>query len=208
MKTDKYANFKELQADTIAEVDYHIEGTIRNSNVLMMTPHGGGIESGVSEVVWFAANGLFSEYVFEGWRTSNNAELHIKSTNFDEPICLSMVQKSEHIVAYHGYHDSVKKHTLIGGRDMNAKESAYKALTAAGFSAEILTNGTYLAGSDRENICNKGIRGMGIQLELSTAQRLAFFGTNTRSKRRHTTLPEFHRYVDAIISIYNPVTFE
>lgn len=198
-----YANFAELQADTVAEVDYHIEGTKRNSNILMMTPHGGGIEVGTSELVLFAANGIFSEYVFEGWRTSNNRDLHITSTNFDEPLCLDIVGASEHIVAFHGYSDTLNKHTLIGGLDTNKKQSCYDALTAAGFSCEIVPVGGYLAGSDPNNICNKGTRGMGLQLELSTAQRYAFFGTNTRAERRNTTLPEFHRYVAAITSIYN-----
>lgn len=207
MAEDMYANFEELKADTVAEVDYHIEATKRNSNIVMMTPHGGGIEIGTSELVLFAANGIFSEYAFEGLRTSNNRELHITSTNFDEPICLDMVTSSEHILAFHGYADTVK-HTMIGGRDTNAKQCAYEALTAAGFSCEILATGAPLSGSDYDNICNKGTRGMGVQLEISTAQRYAFFGTNTRAERRNTTLPEFHDYVDTITSIYKPVMFE
>jgi phage replication-related protein YjqB (UPF0714/DUF867 family) len=206
MAEDMYANFNELKADTVAEVDYHIEAKKRNSDIIMMTPHGGGIEVGTSELVSFAANGIFSEYAFEGWRTSNNGELHITSTNFDEPTCLNMVLASKHVVAFHGYADTVK-HTLIGGRDTNAKQYVQKALTAAGFSSEIVPSGGYLAGSDTENICNKGSRGMGLQLELSTAQRNAFFGTNTRAGRRNTTLPEFHKYVAAIVSVYNPVRF-
>lgn len=201
MAEDIYMNFAELKADTVAEVDYHIEATKRNSNIIMMTPHGGGIEVGTSELVLFAANGIHSEYAFEGWRTSNNRELHITSTNFDEPICLDMVAGSEHVIAFHGYADTVK-HTLIGGRDTAAKQRCYDHLTAAGFSCEIVPVGGYLAGTDPENICNKGTTGMGLQLELSTAQRNAFFGTNTRAERRNTTLPEFHNYVDAITNIY------
>lgn len=207
MAEDMYANFNELKADTVAEVDYHIEAKKRNSNIIMMTPHGGGIEVGTSELVSFAAKGIFSEYVFEGLRTSNNRELHITSTNFDEPICLNIVRSSEHVVAFHGYADTVK-HTLIGGRDTNAKQYVHKALTAAGFSCEIVPVGGYLAGSDTENICNKGTRAMGLQLELSTAQRNAFFGINTRADRINTTLPEFHKYVDALVSVYNPVRFK
>lgn len=207
MAEDMYANFNELKADTVAEVDYHIEATKRNSNIIMMTPHGGGIEVGTSELVLFAANGIFSEYAFEGLRTSNNRELHITSTNFDEPTCLNMVRASEHVVAFHGYADTVK-HTLIGGKDLNAKQYVYNALKAAGFSCEVVPAGGYLAGSDTENICNKGSRGMGLQLEISTAQRDAFFGTNTRAQRRNTTLPEFHNYVKAIVSVYNPVRFK
>ncbi|MFH0068472.1 poly-gamma-glutamate hydrolase family protein [Peribacillus sp. NPDC056705] len=205
MAKDIYANFNELKANTVVEIDYHIEATKRNSNILMMTPHGGGIEIGTSELVLFSANGIFSEYAFEGWRTSNNHELHITSTNFDEPICLDMVGETEHIIAFHGYSDTVNKHTMIGGRDSNAKQSAFEALTAAGFSCEIVPVGGYLAGSDPDNICNKGTKRMGLQLEISTAQRYAFFGTNTRAERRNTTLPEFHNYVEAIIRIYNPV---
>ena len=207
MTEDRYANFQELQADTTAEVDYHIESVKRDSPILIMTPHGGGIESGVSELVLYTAAGEFSEYYFEALRTANNRDLHITSSNFDEPIGDKMARESEFTLAYHGYSDTENKHTLIGGRDEQAKHAAYKALTRAGFSAEVLANGTYLAGSEQNNICNRNKRGMGLQLELSTAQRLAFFETNTRAKRRLTTNAEFHRYVEAIRSIYQPIKF-
>lgn len=200
--TDTYANFAELAANTVKEVDWHIEAVKRYvTGVAFITPHGGGIESGTSELVSFSANNTHSAYAFEGWRTSNNGELHITSTNFDEPIALDIVEDATHVVSYHGYSDTVK-HTLIGGRDIEAKQRAYDALVAAGFSCEILEFGATIGGSDPENICNKGLTGMGLQLELSTAQRSAFFGTNTRAQRKNTTNQEFADYVAAIVSVY------
>ncbi|MCK1999776.1 poly-gamma-glutamate hydrolase family protein [[Brevibacterium] frigoritolerans] len=200
--TDTYANFAELAANTVLDVDYHIEATKRNSNTAMIAIHGGGIETGTSELAMFAANGVYSEYAFEGWRSSNNGELHITSTHFDEPTALDIVTNSDYVVSFHGYADTVK-HTLIGGRDVDAKQAAYNALTAAGFSCEVLAFGATIGGSDPDNICNKGTRGMGLQLEISTAQRSAFFGTNTRAQRKNTTLQEFHDYVAAVVSVYN-----
>lgn len=199
--TDTYANFAELAANTIEGTDWHIEATKRASNRAYIAIHGGGIEKGTSELVLFAANGVHSEYAFEGWRTSNNGELHITSANFDEPIALDIVEDSYYVTSFHGC-DGTEKHTLIGGLDSTAKQDCYDALTAAGFSCEIVPVGGYLAGTDPDNICNKGIPNAGLQLELTTAQRSAFFGTDTRAQRKNTTLPEFHAYVAAVVSVY------
>jgi phage replication-related protein YjqB (UPF0714/DUF867 family) len=54
--------------------------------VAVIAPHGGGIEPGTSELATAIAGDDFSLYLFEGLKSAGNGELHITSTNFDEPI--------------------------------------------------------------------------------------------------------------------------
>ncbi|MFE7821392.1 poly-gamma-glutamate hydrolase family protein [Priestia megaterium] len=196
--SDKYKNFEELSEAEEYGVDYRIRFANRPSNIITMAIHGGGIETGTSEVAIGIAGDITSLYLFEGMKSSGNGDLHITSTNFDEPTALEMVSKADYAYSIHGYADSINKNTKIGGADKELKQKVYESLIAHGFSAEILEEGTALAGSDEENICNKTTRGMGVQLEISTAQRNVFFGKNTAADRQNTQTQEFYNYTQAI----------
>jgi len=194
---DLYANFAALKAARTYGVDYHIFMSSRNSPVLYFAIHGGGIEAGSSELTMFAAGANDSAYCFEGFMSSNNTDLHITSTHFDEPNLLDFTERHAILVSFHGYSDTIK-HTKLGGMDTELREMIRQNLVQAGFSVEIEPTDSDIAGADLDNIVNKSSRGMGVQLEISTPQRTAFFGTNTRAERRHTTNAEFNNYLNAV----------
>ena len=202
--SDKYANFAELSASETYGVDYQIVFESRPSNIIAMAIHGGGIETGTSELTVDIAGSLYSYYLFEGLKSSGNQDLHITSTNFDEPNALRMVGEADYCLTLHGYADTVK-HTKVGGADHDLKQEVYDKLIEAGFSAEILPEGTSLAGSDSDNIVNKDRRGMGVQLEISTPQRNAFFGINTRADRKNTQTAEFYAYTQVLKDILSSI---
>jgi phage replication-related protein YjqB (UPF0714/DUF867 family) len=102
----------------------------------------------------------------------------------------------------HGYADSIVKNTMIGGADHDLKQKVYDKLVQAGFNVELLDESDRLSGSDPDNIVNKTTRGMGVQLEISTAQRNAFFGINTRAERKNTQTEEFYRYTQALKEVF------
>lgn len=191
---DKYQNFADLAANEVEGTDYRITVMDRPSEIAVIAIHAGAIEGGTSELTQEVAAETFSSYMFEAIKSSGNTALHITSTHFDEPRALDLVGKSAYCLSLHGYSDTVNKHTLIGGADHDIKQQAYQALVAAGFSAEILPEEDRLSGSDPENICNKTTREKGLQLELSTAQRGAFFTVNTSSGRKNSQTDEFYRY--------------
>jgi len=198
---DLYNNFEELRKDVGYESTYHILMGVRPSNVLFTAIHGGGIETGCTELALLSGQtSKHSYYCFEGWKSSGNGDLHITSTNFDEPNGVHLVAESEYTISYHGYGDSTNKHTQIGGRDTELRKLVYDKLVEAGFSCEILPFGDTIAGSMENNITNTNKRGKGVQLELSTAQRNAFFDVNTRAGRRTSTNAEFHAYMNAVLS--------
>ncbi|MBS4206725.1 poly-gamma-glutamate hydrolase family protein [Bacillus sp. FJAT-50079] len=198
--SDTYKNFKELSAVENNESDYLLSYKVRTSNILFFTPHGGGIEPGCSELTIGSAGENFSYYVFEGHKLSGNHVLHITSTRFDEPNLLKILPLHDYVVSYHGYSDSNKANTKIGGLDDERKEGCLKALIEANFSAEIVPPGEPLNGLHPNNVTNKGISGKGLQLEISTLQRSLMFGINTATRRKSTQNEIFRRYVKAILS--------
>ncbi|MCY8668785.1 poly-gamma-glutamate hydrolase family protein [Bacillus haynesii] len=203
MMADLFNSFEELRQSMGYGTDYHILMGVRPSNVLFTAIHGGGIELGCTELALLSAGSTHSYYCFEGWRSSGNGDLHITSTHFDEPNGKKLVADSEITVSYHGYSDSNNKHTKVGGLERELRKSVYDKLIEAGFSAEILPDSDSISGTEKFNITNTNRRVKGVQLELSTAQRNAFFDVNTRAERRNTTNAEFDNYVNAILSAIN-----
>ncbi|MFA1509975.1 poly-gamma-glutamate hydrolase family protein [Priestia aryabhattai] len=199
---DTYRNFAELSASEVYGIDYQIAFSYRLSNKTIVAIHGGGIETGISELAMNIAGLSHSCYLFEGLKSSDNGTLHITSTNFDEPNALNMAAESDYCLSLHGYADTTRKHTLIGGADHDVKLQVYNKLIATGFSAELLDENDRISGSDPNNIVNKTKRRMGVQLEISTLQRNSFFGINTRADRKNTQTEEFYRYTQVLKDVF------
>lgn len=174
MMPDKYASFSELASYEVYNQDYKIQFEIRPSNIIMLAIHGGGIETGTSELAVGLAGNEYSYYIFEGLKKAGNADLHITSTHFDEPHALTIISKEDYVVSFHGYNDKSEKHTKIGGADKALRSKVHEALVSKGFSTEILSDQDPFSGTSPRNITNKTARRMGVQIEISKAQREAF----------------------------------
>ncbi|WP_317906404.1 poly-gamma-glutamate hydrolase family protein [Bacillus subtilis] len=198
MMADTFKNFADLKA-AVDPNDYSItyEKT-ENSEFLVLSPHGGSIEGGVSELVRAFLVDNYSIYLFEGLRATGNQELHITSSNFDEPTALRAVSEHDKTISFHGYKDTVNKHTLVGGTNGPLAKKIADDLVRQGFSAELIPVDHKFAGTNSENINNKCRTGLSVQLEISTAQRQAFFNKFTREERQYTKNDEFHKYVASI----------
>ncbi len=99
-------------------------------------------------------------------------------------------------VSWHGFHGT-EKVTEIGGLDEDFWFWMEVSLQHAGFAA--IDAAPARAGRSPENVTNRNLAGRGVQLELSTAQRAAFFRNGDLSAGNRTnTTDEFHRYVEAI----------
>ncbi|MBU8789137.1 MULTISPECIES: poly-gamma-glutamate hydrolase family protein [Bacillus] len=198
---DKYANFAELAENEVEGEDYRIEYTDMGTDLLVLSPHGGGIEGGVSELVR-AFGEEYSTYLFEGIKPSNNWDLHITSSHFDEPTALEKISEHSYVLAIHGYSDT-EKHTIVGGTDTEVGQAIVDVLSEQGFSAELVDQSHRLSGTDPDNLNNLCKTGKSIQLEISTPQREAFFsrfGLVTRAKSYNKV---FTKYVDAIKEVLN-----
>lgn len=195
---DEYKSFEELAASEIENEDYtiHIEET--DSNILLMAIHGGGIEPGTTELVkYIATKNNYAYYSFNGIKKQGNQKMHITSTNYEEPQALELVAKSVITLSFHGYNQEEKKHTYIGGLDKELAKKIKVSLKEAGFS--VSDSPKRFKGIKKANIVNKNQQKKGVQLELSTAQRMAFFkDNNLASKNRKQKETEFYKYTEAI----------
>ena len=168
---DKYKNFAELAGAEAQGVDYRICCVDLQTPVVVLAPHGGWIEPGSSQIAKAIAQDDYSFYCFEGLDAGRpHSDLHVTSSHFDEPHAVKLVTTAETVVAVHGRLDRDDPKTVwMGGRDDALRQSIVSSLEAFGFSAA--SEGHPLLGRQRENICNRGRTGAGVQLELPRGLR-------------------------------------
>lgn len=90
--SDKYQNFKQLKAKENRGVDYDIQVITRDRPVAIIAPHGGQIEPHTTLIANKTADERYSFYSFMGLKENRpHSDLHITSSNFDEPACLEFI---------------------------------------------------------------------------------------------------------------------
>ena len=166
MTLDKYASFADLQAGETLDEDYSINLRERpHARALIIAPHGGSIEIGTSELATLIAGEEHSLFTFDGHKPrGRNRDLHITSHNFDHPDCVALAARHSVILAVHGCKGESSQ-IFVGGLDEDLGELLTERLAAAGFAAT--SHGHRYPGRNRLNICNRGARGRGVQLELT-----------------------------------------
>lgn len=192
---DKYSNFADLAKSNVEGADFTINFVDRESDVLVFGPHAGAIEPGTSEIVKAIAGNNLSYYLFEGTKADGNGELHITSTNFDEPQALNMVEKSQTVLAIHG-EKSENKIVYLGGRNQHLQSHIQTTLNDAGYLTEFHEN-PGLQGTSFANICNRCASSSGVQLELSKGLRKTLFYSLTSLGRKSNT-PELIEFAEAV----------
>ncbi|MCZ4098268.1 poly-gamma-glutamate hydrolase family protein [Streptomyces sp. H39-C1] len=199
MTTGLYNSFAALASAQIEGIDY--QRSWRSSPIstlLHLAIHGGGIEQGTSELASAAAGDVHDFYTFDGTKQANNSDLHLASTSFDDPQALALAKGATHIVSWHGAAGAAPM-TNLGGLDYSLRDHIGQSLSQAGFAVQVASE--EINGNDATNICNRSGRGMGVQLEISSAQRQAFFlnGDMSRANRQNVT-EAFTAYVKAVTS--------
>lgn len=187
------------------------------SRTVILAPHGGGIETGTSELCLAIAGyhpaGLaptpaegpvYDYWMFEGLRAAKNDELHVTSTNCDDHVALALAAASLNAVSLHGCTTSQAElpddtqAVLVGGCSTAFKSRLLSKLEAAGLHVVDAAAIPALDGDEPTNIANRTLLASGAQLELTTPLRHAMFGTNTRAGRKNTTLPLFWSFATAV----------
>jgi phage replication-related protein YjqB (UPF0714/DUF867 family) len=166
---DKYICFEELARHQHEGKDFRILVADRGTDTTILAPHGGKIESMTSEIAQAIAGREFNLYCFEGIkRTYNYKTLHITSHRFEEPRCIQLLSHSQRVVAIHGC-DGNHKAIYVGGRDKKLRKTLAMNLREAGLFAQ--ESNHQFPGEEESNICNRGVTGEGIQLELTRGLR-------------------------------------
>lgn len=170
---DKYHSMKELYTFEPME-NYKLTIRRNRSKVLVMSPHGGAIEYFTSEIADAVAGQDFKFHDFAGIMPERNfANLHVTSKHYDCALAKSLSDDSLYTLAIHGCTGKENERvTYLGGQDTAGCEIVKRHLEQAGFVVKAAP--PHLSGLGRDNVVNQNQRGMGIQLEISIAQRLAF----------------------------------
>jgi phage replication-related protein YjqB (UPF0714/DUF867 family) len=182
----------------------------------VIAPHGGGIETGTSELCLAVAGyhpatlevtppggPVYDYWMFEGLRLAGNAELHVTSSGCDDGVARSLCGGALNALGLHGCTTEAagqpegKEIVLVGGRNQTLKHHLLEAFADKDLEAVDALGVEALNGDDAGNIANRTLLGMGGQLELTTPLRLAMFEENTRPRRKHTTTPVFWAFVAA-----------
>jgi phage replication-related protein YjqB (UPF0714/DUF867 family) len=202
---DLYANYAALAAAETEGVDYTRTAVIpTGATWCSVAIHGGGIEAGSGEIAKEVAGSTMRFYEFAGLKTSGNVDLHLTSTVFDEPTAVGLIAASRRCLSFHGYAGETSvPDTAVGGLDTVLVNRITMALRGAGFA--VVNAPSEIAGTDPDNICNSTTTGAGVQLELSRAQREAFFPGGDLSQAMRVSgqrTDAFHAYAAAVQSAY------
>lgn len=194
---DKYRNFAALARQERSGIDYDVLVRRARPEFAVVAPHGGGIEAGTSEIADAIATSDLSFYTFEGLKPSGNTDLHITSTRFDEPMCLTLIASSSVVLTLHGEHSTEDGEAVfVGGLDADLRTEIGDQLRGQGFDVR-KHRSRKLQGLEPNNLCNRGTTGAGVQLELSRSIRKTLFESLTKSGRTHPT-ERFDVFVAAV----------
>lgn len=169
-RSDNFKSFEDLTAAYQEGIDYRVHARpIARSRIAVIAPHGGSIESHTSEIAGAIARSDFNLYLFEGIRPHGNYDaLHLTSHRFDEPRCLKLISECDYVVAIHGCRGHAAQ-VLIGGLDQPLKDAFAHAIEGCGVNA--LLEGHQFPATEPNNICNRGRRAVGAQIEMTMALR-------------------------------------
>jgi phage replication-related protein YjqB (UPF0714/DUF867 family) len=166
---DKYVDFRSLVSAESECKDFRIRQRFdAGKTTIIIAPHGGRIEEGTSSIVLAIAGADFNYYMFEGLKRRSNFHLHLTSHRFDEPTGLRLVSKCEIVVAIHGCRGEDRV-VFVGGLNAELKDEIAVSLRA--YRISVRTKHHPFMGKKRRNICNRGINGKGVQLEITRGFR-------------------------------------
>jgi len=190
-----YPSFGELARQEKEGLDYVVLHRRGSSGILVMAPHGGGIEPGTGDIADALAGSEHAFYCFKGLKKAGNGVLHITSNHFDEPLAMGLIKEALWVLTIHGCRD-LEPVVWVGGRDMAHGEMVIEALQGIGIPSRRCDE-PGLRGLQPGNICNRGRSSAGVQLEISRGLREMLFSDLFRRRLRSRT-PLFYRFVNTL----------
>jgi phage replication-related protein YjqB (UPF0714/DUF867 family) len=181
----KFTSFSELEKARPGS--FRIEKRNRRGDFLIFAPHAGGIEPGTSEICEWFNKKPWSYYLFEG-TGENCRELHITSALFDEPQLIKLLGKKKYAVSIHGMTNTVSvindADVFLGGLNIELIKLTQINLKNSGFN--VITNielpTSWLSGKEPQNVTNRCVSKLGMQIEISENLRRLFFNGELKRK--------------------------
>jgi phage replication-related protein YjqB (UPF0714/DUF867 family) len=196
---DLYTSMQDLKSKTKEGTDWKITKIDKCSRSLVSAIHGGSIEGGTTELAQLIAEKTNADFfTFEGIRSSNNGDLHVTSTNYNEPTFNKMTGRVLNHIAVHGASGTDSK-VLIGGLDIELRDKIGASLTSAGFVVEVAPDA--IDGQEPDNYSNHTLKNGCVQLELTSALRQSFFKANdfaSANRGRENWTETMYKFADAV----------
>jgi len=162
---DRYQSFKDLEK---YETEFSVESLDRKSLVTIVAHHGGNIEPHTTEIAVLIAGDDYNLFCLNGCKDDNNRDLHLTSHQFDHALAIDLVQKASLVIAVHGC--TVREPIVyLGGLDGVLMHHISTKLTGQKIANEC--GNRRFAGTHKDNICNRGRKRKGVQLEISRGLR-------------------------------------
>lgn len=140
------------------------------SRFLIAAIHGGAIERWTSEIASSVARNSHGFYSFESINLSEAFHnLHISSHLFDEPRFNKLALLHDYVLTIHGCVNDWGDKVLIGGLNQDFKQRLHASFEESGISS--LVDGHPFRAFTMDNVCNRGGKGPGVQLEISRSLR-------------------------------------
>ena len=168
---------------------------------LLVAPHGGGIEPGTSEILRALSEFGWAWYEFAGFLRSGNKEsLHIASAQFDEPALITLLPRTNFVLAIHGATDRGDPCVYVGGNWEAGRAAMTTAINAAFATHEIraMEAPAHLGGTEPGCLANRGKLGHGIQLEFSRGARNLLFPPDCSREARGRRSPRLDALARAV----------
>ena len=178
---DTYASMTDLFKHEKEGIDYEIVVRDNDSDVLMTSIHGGGIEVGTTEAVeCICTYGNYNVFEFKSTKPSNNSTMHVTSTHYDAPQLLGIMKETDYAISFHGAQgdDAICN---MGGNDIELRNAIWSALVKKGYNVQL--SPPNIVGENPDNITNRTRKSSGVQLELTTAFRQSFFKDGNTSRK-------------------------
>lgn len=167
---EPYRSFAELSAQMPEGIAFDRVAVNRESAVAVVVPHGGNLEPGTSEMGRLIADNKLSLYSFESRLPEEDLRLHITSARFDDPLCVEIVVGSLLVLAVHGtlYEPEA---IFVGGKATLQCRQLIEALRER--DVPVYYDQLH-PGAHSLNVCNRGRRAEGVQVEVSRGIRRHF----------------------------------
>lgn len=161
-RRDTFKSLASLKQSLNEGQDFSISVVDRDSRVTVVSPHGGKIEPGTSELARALAERGYNLFDFQALSDNAGRTGHVTSTNFRDARLTSLLNKSTVCVSFHRMRDRHRT-IYLGGKNQRLKEIAARSLKEAGFRCT--TDPPRLKGVESDNFVNLA-QDKGLQVEI------------------------------------------
>lgn len=198
MKYGKYSSLAELKRHELEGVDYRLRARDRGSWATVISPHGGFIDAGTSDIAHAVAGRRYNFFDFQGLKRLQSADLHVTATRFRDPLLDEFLSRSAVAMAIHWMGSSGVSEIWLGGLNGELKAIVRDQLQTVGL--KVNTHAPRFRGESPHNVVNLPIQ-RGVQLEISDELMSALYCNGPRFSPEKRTLKKSDKFYSLVAAL-------